>query len=121
MNLTGQTVAQKPPKAKPRPDYLLAVRMLPCCICEAFGGAQTIATQAHHPICGRHSTRKTPDIMAIPLCEGHHQGDFDTSKVAIHRDREEWVRQYGADTDWIAPTQDKLAHLLDCHAYRVDE
>lgn len=112
MNLTRQPIAQKPEKAEPRPDYLRAVRSLPCCICEAFGEVQRTRTEAHHPICERHGTLKRPDITAVPVCIGHHKGDFDTSKVAIHRDREEWVRRYGEDTDWIAPTQDKLAHLL---------
>jgi len=49
-----------------------------------------------------------PDIMAVPLCEGHHQGLFDTSKLALHRAPSEWRNKYGPDTDWIAPTQDRL-------------
>ena len=103
---------QKPPKAEPRPDYLAAVRQLPCCICEAFGAVQTSPTTAHHPICGRGGTRRVPDEMAIPLCEGHHQGNFDTSKVAIHREPRKWGARYGPDTDWVAPTQDKLREFL---------
>lgn len=98
----------KPAKAKPNPAYLAKVRALPCCICEAFGEVQASPTTAHHTICGRYGTRKTPDEMAIPLCDGHHQGDFDKTKLAIHRDRAEWVQRYGPDTDFIAITQDKL-------------
>lgn len=95
-------------KAKPDPDYLAEVRALPCCICEAFGYPQTHPTQAHHPICDRHSNERAPDHEAIPLCEGHHQGDFDTTKTAIHRDRALWVEWYGSDREWIAPTKDKI-------------
>lgn len=98
----------KPAKAKPNPAYLARVRELPCCICEAFGEMQASPTTAHHVICGRYGTRKTPDEMAIPLCDGHHQGDFDKTKLAIHRDRAEWVQRYGPDTDFIATTQDRL-------------
>lgn len=90
------------------PKYIAAVRELPCCICDAYGEPQRSPTQAHHCIMGRYGTRKTPDRMAIPLCEGHHQGDFDTSKIALHRERKAWREAYGADTDWVAVTQDKV-------------
>lgn len=71
---------------------------MPCIICATFGETQLSPTQAHHVICGRFSSRKTPDEKAIPLCEGHHQGNFDKSKVAIHRERAKWVAIYGPDT-----------------------
>lgn len=112
MNLTGLPVAPKPAKVKPNPAYLAAVRQLPCCICEAWGEFQNTPTTAHHPIHGRMSQRKAPDEMAIPLCEDHHQGLWDNTKVAVHREPSKWKRLYGPDFDWIAPTQDKLAHLL---------
>lgn len=91
--------------------YLADVRRLPCVICEAWGYQQTTPTQAHHWICGRFGQDKTPDGQAIALCEGHHQGEFDTTKIAIHRDRALWVDTYGPDTDYIAITQDEVARL----------
>lgn len=97
----------KQPKAKARPDYLAAVRELPCCICHHFGFPQIGPTYAHHTICGRYSQHKTPDTQAIPLCYGHHQG-----AMGIHTEREWWVSEFGPDTDFIAGTQDQLAHLL---------
>ena len=104
-----RSVQQKPPKAKPDPAYLARVRELPCCICEAFGEQQLSPTSAHHVIHGRFGTRRTPDRMAIPLCEGHHQGLRDTSKLALHQEPSRWKRFYGEDHEWIAATQDKLA------------
>ena len=98
----------KEPKLDDNPAYLRDVRGLPCCICDAFGEEQKSRTSAHHPIHDRHSWAKRPDITAIPLCDGHHQGTFDTSKLAIHRAPEQWRVRYGADTDYIAPTQDRL-------------
>lgn len=98
----------KKPKSKPDPKYLDAVRELPCCICDAFGELQLSPTTAHHPISGRHSQAKRPDRTAIPLCDGHHQGNWDDSKIAIHRDRADWECRYGPDTDYIAATQDRL-------------
>lgn len=100
---------QKPAKSGKDPKYLAAIHSLPCAICFHFGMAQNSPTQAHHTICGRYSGRKTPDRQAIPLCEGHHQGDFDTSKLAIHRDKALWMEWYGPDTDFIAWTQDQIA------------
>ncbi len=105
-------LGQKAPKAAARPDYLAAVRELPCCICDGWGFTQTSPTTAHHPIHGRYSARKSPDVTALPLCDGHHQGLWDTTKVALHQEPSRWKRLYGPDTDWIAPTQDKLSHLL---------
>jgi len=96
-------------KAKPDPKYLAKVRTLPCCICEAFGFQQTSQTQAHHPICERYGRERVPDHEAIPLCEGHHQGLLDTSKIAIHKDRAAWVDWFGSDREYIASTQDRLA------------
>jgi hypothetical protein len=100
--------AQKVGKAARDPAYLDAVRQLPCCICEAFGEVQMSPTTAHHPIHARHSNERVPDREAIPLCDGHHQGTFDRSKLAIHRGKKTWRAKYGCDRDYIAQTQDKV-------------
>ena len=98
---------------KKHPAYLKAVRELPCVICEAFGEIQTSPTTAHHPICERYSFAKVPDREAIPLCDGHHQGDRDTSKIAIHRGKETWVSKYGSDREYIAITQDRIGRMTN--------
>lgn len=92
-------------------SWLADVRRLPCVICEAWGYRQTTQTEAHHPICGRHSQERVPDREALPLCDGHHQGNFDTAKIAIHRDRTLWVDTYGSDREYIAITQDAVERL----------
>lgn len=104
-------LGQKVPQPGSDPKYLADVRRLPCVICDAFGEIQLSPTTAHHWICGRGQGRRTPDREAIPLCDGHHQGDFDTSKTAIHRDRSEWVRKYGNDHEYIEVTQDRVAEM----------
>lgn len=108
MNLTGRPIQQKPPRANPNPAYLAKVRELPCIICTSFGEQQLSPTTAHHPIHDRYATRKVPDEQAVPLCCGHHRGDFDTSKVAVHREPAKWKRLYGADHEYIAVTQDMI-------------
>lgn len=111
MNITNRPAYQKTGKPAKDPAYLRKVRQLPCCICEAWGMVQTSETTAHHWIMGRGGWLKTPDRQAIPLCDGHHQGTFDTSKIALHREPLAWKAAYGPDTDYIAPTQDKIEAL----------
>jgi hypothetical protein len=117
MNLTDRPIYQKGAKKPAKktsgkdPDYLAALHMLPCCICQAFGVTQLSPTQAHHTIHGRYSNRKTPDREAIPLCEGHHQGLRDTSKVALHQQPDFWKDCFGLDTDYIAGTQEIIDNL----------
>jgi len=97
VNLTGRPVYQK--KGKPKKDkrFMKNVREQRCCICAKFNLPQLSPTQAHHPIMDRFGTNKVADTDAIPLCEGHHQGMFDTSKVAIHREPKKWRELYGPD------------------------
>ena len=103
----------KPERQLKRPDYLAAVRGLRCIICETHGEVQRTPTEAHHVFHGRFSHRKTPDIMAVPICRAHHTGDMsDPEKLAIHRRKESWQRKYGNDFNYTARTQDMLAHLL---------
>jgi hypothetical protein len=90
------------------PRYIHALHNLPCVICDRYGEEQKSHTQAHHCIHGRGSFRKVPDRQSIPLCEGHHQGNFDTSKVALHRQPTRWKRLYGEDTQYIAATLDMV-------------
>lgn len=98
-------IVQKPEKVDDPEEYLAEVRSLPCCICEAFDMVQLSPTTAHHWTMGRGGNRKTPNREAIPLCDGHHQGKFDTSKIALHREPETWREAYGLDSDWTAQTQ----------------
>lgn len=105
-------IYQKTGHAPKSPGYLSAVHELPCVICEAFGEVQNSPTTAHHWIMGRGGNRKTPDAEAIPLCDGHHQGMFDTSKIAIHREPAAWREAYGKDSDYIQVTQDKVAEMV---------
>jgi len=111
MNLTGKQPALKPAKAKPNPAYLAKVRALPCIICTSYGLPQRSPTQAHHVIHERGSFRKVPDTMTIPLCEGHHQGLMDTSKIALHQQPSRWKREYGPDHTYVAITQDMIDRM----------
>ena len=108
MNIAMKSPLGIKAKSGKNPVYLAAIHTLPCCICQAFGEVQTTPTEAHHTFCGRYSMAKTPDMQAIPLCDGHHQGKFEAGKLAIHQSKAAWVEKYGPDTDYIAATQDAL-------------
>lgn len=106
-----QEVYQRQVAAPKDPKHLAKVAMLPCVICDGWGMQQLSRTTVHHHIMGRYGTLKTPDGEAIPLCEGHHQGDFDTSKIALHRDPDMWRDHYGLDTDFVAATIDAVERM----------
>ena len=72
-----------------------------CVICATFNEPQFSPTQAHHCIHDRFGTSKRSDDEAIPLCEGHHQGMFDTSKIALHREPKKWREKYGPDWSYL--------------------
>jgi hypothetical protein len=109
MDLAGRpALGLKAPRGKAAPAYLAAIHGLPCCVCEAFGEVQTSPTEAHHVFHGRFGQSKTPDGMAIPLCDGHHQAKYDQTKLAIHNAKAEWAEAYGMDYDFTAATQDKI-------------
>jgi hypothetical protein len=108
MNLLQRPVTTKPPKQKKDPGHLGRVAELGCCICQEYGMQQLSATQVHHCIHGRYGFRKAPDHETIPLCEGHHQGNFDTSKIALHRAPHDWQVKYGPDTRWISWVEKRL-------------
>lgn len=112
MNITQRgPLGQKQAKLGQNPAYLAAVRCLPCCICEAAGEVQKSPTEAHHVFHDRFGQLKTPDEMAIPLCDGHHQAKFDRTKLAIHNAKEQWRDRYGADYEYTAATQDKIREV----------
>lgn len=112
MNLTGKQPYSKPDKAPPDPAYMADVAELPCWICALFGMQQLSPTQVHHVIHGRYGTRRAPDRDTIPLCEGHHQGLMDTSKIALHREPSKWKRLYGPDHSYIERTRQAVEDRL---------
>lgn len=113
MNLTGQPPRQKEPKAKPNRSHMARVALLPCIVCHQHGLPQISDTTVHHVIHGRYSQRRSPDEATIPLCDGHHQGFFDTTKVAIHKQPSRWKQLYGEDHTFLPVVADMLAGQFD--------
>lgn len=103
----GQDTAKRSKRVVDR-DRLARVAGLPCVICYSFNMPQNSPTQVHHCIHERYSRRKAGDDKTIPLCDGHHQGDFDTSKIALHREPDSWKEEYGLDTEWLDQVNDML-------------
>ena len=106
--VTSSGPNQKAPKEPRDPARLAAVADEPCGICHEFGMQQISRTQVHHCIHGRYGTNRAPDRMTISLCEGHHQGLLDTSKIALHQEPNKWREQYGPDTDWLSWVDERI-------------
>lgn len=111
MNLTG--LAPRPKTGKPIKDlkHLARVAQLPCVICYTYGLQQVSPTQVHHCCHDRFGTLRESDRATIPLCEGHHQGLRDTSKIAIHREKQAWRDRYGPDyayLPWVKAQLDEM-------------
>ena len=101
-NLTNRPpLGLKADKTKRNAKYLDKIREMPCCVCKKFGEVQYSPTTAHHPIHDRFSMAKASDLDAIPLCEGHHQGLWDKTKLAIHDNKKSWREKYGSDWSYI--------------------
>ena len=100
-NLAGKPpLGLKQKQGEESEEYLRQVRGKGCCICRRFGEQQRSPTKAHHVIHDRFGTRKRLG-QVIPLCEGHHQGLFDTSKIAIHQRPALWRETYGPDYSYL--------------------
>jgi hypothetical protein len=106
-------LAKKPPiglkekKPKKNRKYVQEVRQKKCCVCQRFGETQRSPTQAHHCIHDRFGTLKRADIECIPLCEGHHQGLFDKSKLPLHQHPKLWRETYGPDYSYLDHSTEK--------------
>lgn len=88
--------------------HMHLVGALPCVICHEWGMEQLSRTTVHHCIHGRGGNLRAPDNMVIPLCDGHHQGSFDNTKIAIHRNSKKWASEYGQDIHWLNWVENKL-------------
>ena len=105
-------LAKRPPLGlktktkKKNAKHLDKIRSMRCCVCQKFGQWQLSPTTAHHVIHDRYGTKKSSDLEAIPLCDGHHQALWDKSKdCAIHDDKKKWRELYGADWSYVQVTQ----------------
>jgi len=50
-------------------------------------------------------------METIPLCDGHHQGMFDTSKTAVHREPDAFKAKYGTDKELSENYRHALGHI----------
>lgn len=106
-------VSQKPPKPRRDPAHMAKVAAMPCVICHLYGLPQLSQTQVHHVIHGRFGNARSGDDLTIPLCEGHHQGNWDGSKTALHREPARWQELYGKDYDLLEWVKERLCMTID--------
>lgn len=106
MSLTGQGVYQKGQHQKKKNGataeelaYLLAVKFLPCCICNA-----PPPSDAHHCFSQRFGQKKSSHFHTIPLCKNCHQ----VGLLAIHNNKRAWENRYGFDFEYITQTREAV-------------
>lgn len=78
-------------------QHLSRVHELPCGLC----GASPV--EAHHILEGRTPGRRSPDVLAIPLCVDCHRGDN-----GIHGRKVLWDIYRKSELDVLAETIEKL-------------
>ena len=89
-------------------QYMGMVAQLACAACQS-----RVNVQVHHCFHDRYSSHRTSDYDTIPLCEGCHQGDFDTTKLAIHRAKTQWRMKYGPDHSFIPQTRKAVQEIIN--------
>jgi hypothetical protein len=113
---TKRIAQQSPKKRKQRASlegaddalYREQVLAMPCMFCEMSGLRQCSPTTGHHAWHRRYSNRKRPDQFMLPVCDGHHQGMFDNSKISLEREPAAWKALYGDDIDHVATIQMRI-------------
>ena len=73
-------------RSKDATRYLLAVKSLPCVICEKMGTSQNEPTEAHHAF----DTTTRSDYLVAALCVDHHRGGNGFHSLG----QREWERRY---------------------------
>jgi len=110
----------KRPATKAEKEYMNRVTALGCVACEIDGNFDT-PCGIHHPRHGEDGQNvgtggRSEHTRGIGLCEGHHQGLLDTTKIAIHRDPEGFTARYGTEEELVALTHFKLYGSTDAIA-----
>jgi hypothetical protein len=90
------------------------IHRLPCIVCQEHFEVQQSPTEEHHLIHGRYSQHRVSAENTIPLCDGHHQGKFDLSKIALHRSPSAWKWKYGQDHKYLTATNREIERWLSC-------
>jgi len=81
------------------------VAALGCAVCRAMGLGATPA-QCHHIREGQGASQRAPDMLVIPLCPEHHQGDSGIHKLGAS----EFKRRYRlTELDILADTLELIA------------
>jgi hypothetical protein len=91
--------AGKKPATKLEREFMALARARPCCCCIQFGIKRRAIL--HHL---KDGGRRMGDRFVIPLCEGHHVGEFEDGKqyglnYSVHRDRYRFIESFGSEKE----------------------
>lgn len=88
-------------KTRPRPqteaerEHSAAIHRMRCWACEVDKDPCPPPSAGHHIKEEYGAGQKASDWEMLPLCEGHHQGNIDRTRLAYHRAPRTWCARYG--------------------------
>jgi len=86
------------------PKRMAAIQNIPCSLCYHKGWQQKTRTMAHHRH-GYGAGKKESDLLALSLCEFHHQ----TGPDAFHKlNRVAWEEKFGVTQDFLIELTNKI-------------
>jgi hypothetical protein len=81
-----------------------AIHNIPCSLCILLNEKQTTRTTMHHRH-GHGAGKKTSDMLAISLCDSHHQ----SGPKAFHKlNRESWEKEFNTTQEDLLEITNKL-------------
>lgn len=99
------------PATKSEKEFMARVRRLGCLACRHDTG-QWVAPALHH-IRQDYGKKRASNWEVLPLCEGHHQGLLDGTKLAFHRASRTWCARYGTEVQLLQVVYEALEMRFD--------
>lgn len=91
------------------PKRMKAIHNIPCSLCILINEKQTTPTTAHHKH-GYGAGRKTSDMLAISLCDSHHQNG---SKAFHKLNRKKWEEEFNTTQEDLLEITNKLLEYYE--------
>lgn len=87
--------------------HMAQVASLGCIACYLQGTPGT-PPELHHPRSGAGMSQRASDLDVIPLCPAHHRGTHHPQIPSIHRDRTNFIKQFGTEAELLAEVRKLL-------------
>lgn len=89
-----------PHATKEEKAHVARVAEMDCKAC-IKDGVPPAPTCIHHIRSGYGTAQRASNYEVLPLCEGHHQGLLDATKLAFHQAPRTWQLRYGTEIELL--------------------